>query len=158
MNFGEDAGFVVSVITARDGSERVGGVAFEDGTYHHLDAGHDRDRLGGRRPVPRDHADRGDVGDRTYEITGSVLSMIPLRNRRTTPEGEQLVTRISEGMTEWKWDGRSGYGLSEYLDQIVDGVPGRRDFCFPLTISAGRAPTATTGDPAGPTTPSVRAL
>ena len=31
MNFGEDAGFVVSVITARDGSERVGGVAFEDG-------------------------------------------------------------------------------------------------------------------------------
>ena len=62
-------------------------------------------------------------GDRTYEITGSVLSMIPLRNRRATPEGEQLVTRISEGMTEWKWDGRSGYGLSEYLDQIVDGAP-----------------------------------
>ena len=62
-------------------------------------------------------------GDRTYEITGSVLSMIPLRNRRKTPEGEQLVTRISEGMTEWQWDGRSGYGLSEYLDQIVDGAP-----------------------------------
>ena len=37
MNFGDDAGFVVSVITARDGSERVGGVAFEDGKYHHLD-------------------------------------------------------------------------------------------------------------------------
>ncbi len=63
------------------------------------------------------------AGDRTYEITGSVLSMIPLRNRRKTPEGEQLVTRISEGMTEWKWDGKSGYGLSEYLDQIVDGAP-----------------------------------
>ena len=39
------------------------------------------------------------------------------------PDGEQLVTRISEGMTEWKWDGKSGYGLSEYLDQIVDGRP-----------------------------------
>ena len=61
-------------------------------------------------------------GDRTYEITGSVLNLIPLRNRRTTPEGEQLVTRISEGMTEWHWNGRSGYGLSEYLDQIVDGA------------------------------------
>ena len=35
-----------------------------------------------------------------------------------------LVTRISEGMTEWTLaDGRQGYGLSEYLDQIIDGYP-----------------------------------
>jgi hypothetical protein len=26
-------------------------------------------------------------------------------------------------MTEWKCDGRVGYGLSEYLDQIIDGRP-----------------------------------
>ena len=63
------------------------------------------------------------TASREYEIEGTVLSLIPLRNRRTTPDGDQLVTRISEGMTEWKWDGRSGYGLSEYLDQIVDGSP-----------------------------------
>jgi hypothetical protein len=45
--------------------------------------------------------------------------LIPLRNRR-----DGLVTRISEGMTEWRLeDGRVGYGLSEYLDQIVDGKP-----------------------------------
>jgi len=50
--------------------------------------------------------------------------MIPLRNRRTTPDGEQLTTRISEGMTRWQVEGvGTGYGLSEYLDQIVDGVP-----------------------------------
>ena len=124
MNFGDDAGFVVSVITA---TRRLGA--------------HRRRRVRGRevpppRPRPTIETDwKGDdqyheemritakAGDRTYEITGSVLSLIPLRNRRTTPEGEQLVTRISEGMTEWKWDGRSGYGLSEYLDQIVDGAP-----------------------------------
>jgi hypothetical protein len=35
-----------------------------------------------------------------------------------------LHTRISEGMTRWTMDdGRVGYGLSEYLDQIVDGQP-----------------------------------
>jgi hypothetical protein len=35
-----------------------------------------------------------------------------------------LVTRISEGMTEWTLDdGRKGYGLSEYLDQIIDDAP-----------------------------------
>jgi hypothetical protein len=46
-----------------------------------------------------------------------------LRNRRQTPDGDMLVTRISEGMTEWRCDGKVGFGLSEYLDQIVDGQP-----------------------------------
>jgi hypothetical protein len=123
MNFGDDAGFVVSVITARDGSERVGGVAFQDGKYRHLDSATiDTDWVGDDK-YHDEMRITAKSGDRTYEITGTVLSLIPLRNRRQTPEGEQLVTRISEGMTEWKWDGRSGYGLSEYLDQIVDGVP-----------------------------------
>ena len=57
--------------------------------------------------------------DKEWKVTGRVLNLIPLRNRR-----EGLVTRISEGMTEWTMDdGRTGYGLSEYLDQIIDGNP-----------------------------------
>jgi hypothetical protein len=63
------------------------------------------------------------TADRDYEIKGSVLSLIPLRNRRQTPDGDMLVTRISEGMTEWHCDGKIGFGLSEYLDQMVDGQP-----------------------------------
>ena len=56
---------------------------------------------------------------REWRVTGRVLNLIPLRNRR-----DGLVTRISEGLTEWTLDdGRVGYGLSEYLDQIVDGEP-----------------------------------
>ncbi len=39
--------------------------------------------------------------------------MLPLRNRR-----EGKVTRISEGMTEWRCGDHVGYGLSEYLDQM----------------------------------------
>ena len=61
--------------------------------------------------------------EREYVVDGDVLSLIPLRNRRKSPDGDMLVTRISEGMTEWKCDGRVGYGLSEYLDQIIDGRP-----------------------------------
>jgi hypothetical protein len=58
-------------------------------------------------------------GEREWKVTGQVLSLIPLRNRR-----DGMVTRISEGMTEWTLeDGRVGYGLSEYLDQIIDGMP-----------------------------------
>jgi hypothetical protein len=26
-------------------------------------------------------------------------------------------------MTEWRCDGKVGFGLSEYLDQMVDGQP-----------------------------------
>ena len=52
-------------------------------------------------------------------MQGEVLNLIPLRNRR-----EGMVTRISEGLTEWTLaDGRVGFGLSEYLDQIIDGEP-----------------------------------
>ena len=70
------------------------------------------------------------------ELTGHVLNLIPLRNRR-----EGRVTRISEGLTRWELSaplagngrGRAttegddpalvGYGWSEYLDQIIDDVP-----------------------------------
>ena len=67
-------------------------------------------------------------GRRTRRKRGKVtveifVAGIPLRNRRQSPDGEQLLTRISEGMTEWRSGDRVGFGLSEYLDQIVDGQP-----------------------------------
>jgi len=34
-----------------------------------------------------------------------------------------LMTRITEGMTTWKHGDLVGSGLSEYLDQIIDGAP-----------------------------------
>jgi len=123
-NFGDDGGFVLSIITRRDGARHVGGVWLADGVYEPLidvqidtewrtdDTYHDRIHAVAR------------TKDAEHVIDGTVLSLIPLRNRRTTPDGDQLVTRISEGMTEWRDDaGRVGYGLSEYLDQIVDGQP-----------------------------------
>ncbi len=58
-----------------------------------------------------------------YEITGKVISLIPLRNKRQSPEGEVLHTRITEAITEFTCNGKVGYGMSEYLDQIVDGKP-----------------------------------
>ena len=42
----------------------------------------------------------GPTDEDEYEVKGRVLSLIPLRNRRNTPEGESLVTRITEGMTD----------------------------------------------------------
>jgi hypothetical protein len=39
--------------------------------------------------------------------------MVPLRNRRNG-----VTTRIAEGLTEWRWGDRVGYGWSEYLDHV----------------------------------------
>ncbi len=48
----------------------------------------------------------------SHELTGTVKGFIPLRNRRAGAN-----THIGEGMTEYVLDGeRTGYGLSEYLD------------------------------------------
>lgn len=63
------------------------------------------------------------VAGREYTVTGKSLSLIPLRNRRQTDAGEWRVTRITEAMHEFKCDGLTGYGMSEYLDQMVDGKP-----------------------------------
>jgi hypothetical protein len=46
-----------------------------------------------------------------------VLSMVPCRNRRAG-----WVTRVAEGMTEWRLGDRVGYGMSEYLDHLQKGV------------------------------------
>ena len=118
-NFGSDFGFMGSRVARRDSGGTRGGFVW-DGSQLHLcgdfeisttwtgdDAYHD-----GIEAVLRS-------GDKEWKVRGRVLNLIPLRNRR-----EEMVTRISEGMTEWTLDdGRVGYGLSEYLDQIIDGKP-----------------------------------
>ena len=63
------------------------------------------------------------VSGRRYHVTGEALALIPLRNRRQTDTGEWRNTRITEAMSRFECDGCVGYGMSEYLDQIVDGKP-----------------------------------
>jgi hypothetical protein len=55
--------------------------------------------------------------------------LIPLRNRREL-DGELKVTRITEAMTEYRCGDRVALGMSEYLDQIVDGRPTGRSAGF----------------------------
>ena len=123
MVFGEDFAMMVSVI-ARDAASapRPGGMVLRDGAYHlitdcSVDAVFDdKGEQTSMEVWARTEA-------REYRVTGEVLSMIPLRNRRTTPDGELLHTRITEAMTRFECDGRTGIGMSEFLDQVVDGWP-----------------------------------
>ncbi|MBI3389312.1 MAG: hypothetical protein HY027_16390 [Deltaproteobacteria bacterium] len=112
--FDDDFGFMGSQIVMRNGTELLSGFVFKDGENHfvtHLDlhtdwAGeaHYHDRITAKLHTA--------IGD--FDIRGKVLTMIPLRNRK---DGQ--ITRISEGMTEWRCGNHVGYGLSEYLDQVA---------------------------------------
>lgn len=124
MVFGPDFAMMLSVIGGDDPARpaREGGMVLEGGEYHlvrecRIDSRWDDDAY----QTSMTCFVRTD--EKEYEVTGEVISLIPLRNRRTTPEGDQLVTRITEAMTRYECAGRKGIGMSEYLDQVVGGAP-----------------------------------
>ena len=129
-NINEDFGFMASRVAKKDGPGTRGGFVWEQGHIHYCDEvaistetrGDERyhERITGLLKSSR--------SDREWAFTGEVMDLIPLRNRRQDPDGNWLMTRISEGMTKWTvhsgpFEGQSGYGLSDYLDQIIDDSP-----------------------------------
>ncbi len=118
-NGGREWGFMLSRIARPDGPGTRGGFVWDGGEMLLCD----RAEISTSWQGDDHYHDRVSFslgsGDREWKGTGRVLNLIPLRNRR-----DGRITRISEGMTEWTLsDGRVGYGLSEYLDQIVEGRP-----------------------------------
>ena len=118
-NFGDDFGFMGSRIARPDREGMRGGFIWDGERIlgcHHFEISTDWTETGTyHRAIEATlHHAEGSLN-----VKGKVLNLIPLRNRR-----DGMVTRISEGLTEWTLaDGRVGYGLSEYLDQIVDDQP-----------------------------------
>jgi hypothetical protein len=129
-NAGPDFGFMGSYVAKKSGNGSQGGFVWEAGKLHIVDnvevtttwegeaSYHDKVHL----------TLNSSRSERSWKVEGDAFNLIPLRNRRTTPEGEELLTRISEGMTQWTInpgteDELIGYGLSEYLDQIIDDQP-----------------------------------
>lgn len=113
-NFGSEFGFMGSWILRPDGAETRGGFVHRGRELVLVKDVQIETEFGGPERVHESlRATLSCVDGTTIDVEGRVLSLIPLRNRR-----EGKVTRISEGMTEWRCEGRTGFGLSEYLDQI----------------------------------------
>jgi hypothetical protein len=121
VHFGEELSLVGTVTRDADGL-RASGFAFTPEGIHEIESAQiesewDADLYQTRLRM------RCATAAQSYELQGRVCSLIPLRNRRQLPDGTWLHTRITEAMTEYTWNGRTGLGMSEYLDQIVDGRP-----------------------------------
>jgi hypothetical protein len=123
-NFGPDFGFMGSRIARREGPGTRGGFVWDGVRLTSCRDFRIHTTWAGDPPYHRRVEAELVTAERTWHVLGDVLTLIPLRNRRADPSGAPLVTRISEGLTRWTLDdGRIGFGLSEYLDQIVDGSP-----------------------------------
>ncbi len=136
-NVDADLGFMASRVARRDGPGTRGGFVWEHGSMHLCDDVELRTvTVGDDAFHDRIEATlRSSRSNREWHLRGEAVSLIPLRNRRDTPEGDSLLTRISEAYTRWTVAAdphatapgrdvdRTGYGMSEYLDQIIDGMP-----------------------------------
>ncbi len=135
-NFGTELGFMASRVAKKDADGTRGGFVWAHGAMHYCDHVELSTDFDGEESYHHrvNGLLRSSRSNREWNFTGEVMNLIPLRNRRQDPDGNWLVTRISEGMTRWTMTsdsgdpsgahtGAVGYGLSEYLDQIIDGRP-----------------------------------
>jgi len=106
---------------AADGRARRLGVVLVDGDYEDvLDLDLTTDWSADRDPERMRIAVR--TPNRRETIEARVLTLAPLRKRRRVGD-DTLVSRIAEGFTEFTWNGRTGYGMTEYIERVEDGVP-----------------------------------
>ncbi len=112
--FGPDLGIMVSEVHHPGRPPRQTGVVIREGRLERITSVALESRF---RPGTREHT--GMTAALTLEsgeglvLQGDVVGYIPLRNRR-----QGMTTHIGEGMTEYRLLGRTGLGISEYLDQV----------------------------------------
>ncbi len=115
MDYAPDFGGMITVICYPDGSVRRYGKMFKDGKEHTVTDFTAEEVWTDESPEKMIKSFRLKVESTMgpFTVDGKVMSMLPLRNRR-----EGMVTRITEGMTEYRIGDHVGYGLAEYLDQM----------------------------------------
>lgn len=125
-NFGEERALMLLKNMSPDGTSRRLGVLLVDGVYEEVT---DLDLQTSWSPEQEPAS--ATIGVRTAEriavIEARVLTMAPLRNRRKV-DGKVLLSSVADGFTEFTWDGRTGYGITEYIERVEDGV----SVAFPL--------------------------
>ena len=118
-NFGDDRGLMLLKITPPDGKTRRMGVLLVDGNYEEII---DMDLItewSERKDPARVHIGVA-TANRREVIDGEILVMAPLRSRRRAGD-EILNSRIAEGFTRFTWGGRTGFGMTEYIERDVNG-------------------------------------
>lgn len=128
MAFSENFAINVSVVTMADGRQYVWGMVLDhqgDGDKHYdlIEQAQISSTLDQHDQAIAQTVNVTTVSGKHYQIAGESLALLPLRNRRQRDDGTMVCTRITEAMTRFVCNGQTGYGMSEYLDQMIDGKP-----------------------------------
>lgn len=119
-NFPNGDGLMLLKITDESGKSRRVGVLLVDGAYEDI-VDMDLTTEWTEQKDPR----RVEIGVRTANrkavISGEIITLAPLRNRRKA-NGQTLESRIAEGFTRFTWNGQHGYGMTEYIERIENGA------------------------------------
>jgi hypothetical protein len=128
MVFCDELAINISIVTMANGRQHIWGMVYDSRNggsqqYDLIDTAELESTLDARFQALSQVANITTVSGRQYQIHGESISLIPLRNRRRTDSGEWRNTRITEAMSRFECDGLVGYGMAEYLDQMIDGEP-----------------------------------
>jgi hypothetical protein len=120
--FADGRGFMLHKIADPADNTRQSGVLLIDGKYHEVADFTLATEWTAERDPARIRAEVITHDGLRATITGEVLALAPLRNRRTE-NGVSLMSRIAEGHTRWTWDGATGHGMAEYIERVApDGT------------------------------------
>jgi hypothetical protein len=115
----EKNGFVAWLQRIGDQPSPGNGMVLRDGRFELVDRVQVESEYGPapHYPVSMRVTMRTESGEEVH-ASGEVFHKVPLRNRR---DGE--VARLAELLVRLEYQGAVGYGVSEYHDKLVDGVP-----------------------------------
>ncbi|MCG8316290.1 MAG: hypothetical protein MI976_24025 [Pseudomonadales bacterium] len=122
MCFNEDFAMNISIVTMASGKQHIWGMVLEGNEYHLIEESSLQTNYDDNY-YPLGYTAQVKTAHKEYTIEAAVISQIPLRNRRQKDNGEWMKTRIIEGFTRFQCNGLVGYGMTEYLDQMVDEIP-----------------------------------
>lgn len=128
MAFSAEFAINISIIQMRNGTRPIWGMVYdtrqgEAPIYQHVCDARLQSRWDDHHQAQAQSIWLKTEAGREYEVSGTALSMIPLRNRRQNDQGEWQLTRITEAMSQFNCDGVQGFGMAEYLDQIENSLP-----------------------------------
>lgn len=114
----EANGFVVWVSRIGDTVPKPHGMVLLDGEFRRIDDANVTSTYGSAPYYPETMRMHMETHAGPVDATGEVFAMVPLRHRR---EGQ--VARLGEALVRYELEGREGFGIAEYHDLMIDGVP-----------------------------------
>jgi hypothetical protein len=106
-----------------DGGEIAGGFLMRDGELAPIVSGETESELDPELGYQRSFLARArDEQGRETLLEGRALEVAPLRQRRAG-----RLTQVNEALTQYRWEGREGTGISEYLVQRAGDQAGEAD-------------------------------